>query len=172
MKINRWLHLSSGPWKIPLYCDLFRKRIDQKQFPFIATNNWIVLAVQWSVKFFLLRIPRYSGNIVEKRRGRDNYEALCFSSKRKNVIMQGFSCTHDSDIQIKETNYFKGMNLHWLWPYFGKLDFYEIQLLWPLYRIPMPLLLALWNQLFLKASWKLNLVEITNILTMIYFKQT
>ena len=40
--------------------------------------------------------------------------------------MQDFSYTYDSDIQTKETNYFKGMNFHWIWPYFGKLNFYEI----------------------------------------------
>ena len=25
--------------------------------PFVATNNWIVLAAPWSAKYFLLRIP-------------------------------------------------------------------------------------------------------------------
>ena len=32
MEINMWLHLSSSLWEIPLCCDLFRKRIDQKSF--------------------------------------------------------------------------------------------------------------------------------------------
>ena len=33
MKINRWrLHLSASRWGIPLRCNLFRKRIDQKKF--------------------------------------------------------------------------------------------------------------------------------------------
>ena len=44
-----WLHLSSSLWGIPLLCDLFRKRIDQKNFPIIATDNGIVLA---AVKYF------------------------------------------------------------------------------------------------------------------------
>ena len=68
MQTGRWLHLLSSLLGIPLRCDLFRKRIDQKKFPFIETNNWIVLAVQWSVKHFLLQISRYSGKVVEKRR--------------------------------------------------------------------------------------------------------
>ena len=50
--MNRWLHLSSSLWEIPLLYDLFRKRKDQKKFPFITTNNWIVFAVQWYVKYF------------------------------------------------------------------------------------------------------------------------
>ena len=51
MQINRWLHLSRSLWEIPLCCDLFRKRTDQRKFPFTATNNWIVLAVQWPVEY-------------------------------------------------------------------------------------------------------------------------
>ena len=51
-QINEWLHLSSSFWGIPLRCDLFRKITDQKKFPFIATNNWIVLAIPRSVKYF------------------------------------------------------------------------------------------------------------------------
>ena len=37
---------------IPICCDLFRKRIDLKKFPFTATPNWNPLAGQWSVKYF------------------------------------------------------------------------------------------------------------------------
>ena len=51
MQINRWLHLSRSLWEIPLSCDLFRKRTDQRKFPFTVTNNWIVLAVQWPVEY-------------------------------------------------------------------------------------------------------------------------
>ena len=82
MRINRWLHLSCSPWGILLRCDLFQRRIDQKKFPFIATKNWIVLVVQLSVKYFLLRLPRYFGKVVEKRRRRETITRLvCFSSK-------------------------------------------------------------------------------------------
>ena len=30
-------------------------------------NNWVVLAVRWSTKCFLLRLSRYSGIVLEKR---------------------------------------------------------------------------------------------------------
>ena len=49
MQINRCLYLSSSPWGIPLHCDLIWKRIGPKNFLFIGINNWIVLAVRWSV---------------------------------------------------------------------------------------------------------------------------
>ena len=52
MQINRWLYLLSSPCGIPFYCNLFWKRIDPKNFYFIGTNNWIVLAAQWSIKYF------------------------------------------------------------------------------------------------------------------------
>ena len=52
IQINRWLHSSRSLWEIHLCCNLFRKRIDQKNFFFTATNNWIELALQWSVKYF------------------------------------------------------------------------------------------------------------------------
>ena len=50
---------------------MFRKRIEQKKFLFITTNNSIVLALRWSVKYYLLRIPRYSGKVVEKTKMKD-----------------------------------------------------------------------------------------------------
>ena len=88
MRINRWLHLSCSPRWLHLSCsllrcDLFQKRIDQK-FPFIATNNWIVLVVQLSVKYFLLRLPRYFGKVVEKRRRRGTITKLSCSSGKHN----------------------------------------------------------------------------------------
>ena len=61
------LYLSSSLWGISLCCDFFRKMIDQKNSPFRATNNWIVLAVQRSGKCFFIQIPRYFGKVVEKR---------------------------------------------------------------------------------------------------------
>ena len=36
-----WLYLSSSLYGIPLRCDLFWKRINPKNFLFIATNNRI-----------------------------------------------------------------------------------------------------------------------------------
>ena len=41
-----------APWRIPLRWDLFWKEGDLKNFLFIGTNNWIALAVQWSIKYF------------------------------------------------------------------------------------------------------------------------
>ena len=34
---------------------------------------------------FMLRIPCYSEKVVEKKENRDDYEALCFSSKRNRI---------------------------------------------------------------------------------------
>ena len=50
----------------------FVARYSEKNRPeslsFIATNNWIVLAVWQSVNYFLLRIPRYSGKFWQKKK--------------------------------------------------------------------------------------------------------
>ena len=40
---------------------LVHKKKRPEKFPFIATNNWILLAARWSVKYFLLQIFQYSG---------------------------------------------------------------------------------------------------------------
>ena len=55
LQINRFLHQL---WEISLCCELFGKR--PGKFPFMATINWIVLDVQWSVNIFLLWILQYS----------------------------------------------------------------------------------------------------------------
>ena len=82
MEINKRLYLLKSLWEIPLCSHLFRKRIDQKKFPFIATNNLIVLAAQWSVKYFFApNSPIFRKRGGEKKKKRDDYEALCFSSK-------------------------------------------------------------------------------------------
>ena len=47
-----WLYLSSSAWGIQLHYNLFWKRIDPKNFLFTETNNWIALAVRWSIKYF------------------------------------------------------------------------------------------------------------------------
>ena len=39
LEVNRWLHLSTSLWGNPLCCDLLSKRIDQKNFFFMATIN-------------------------------------------------------------------------------------------------------------------------------------
>ena len=52
-----------------------------EKFPFIATNNWIVLAVPWSVKHFCTPIsPIFPKNYGEGENG--SSKALCFLSRR------------------------------------------------------------------------------------------
>ena len=65
--INRWFYLLRSFWGIPLRSDLW-KRIDPKYFLFIGTNNWIVLAVRWIVKyFFASNFPIFWIRLAEKR---------------------------------------------------------------------------------------------------------
>ena len=81
---KRWLHLSTTHEGIPLRCNLFRRRIDQKKLPVIATNNWIVLAVWWSVKYFFApNSSTFRKNCLEGKNC--NSKALCFTSKRKKI---------------------------------------------------------------------------------------
>ena len=51
MLINRRLHLSNSLWGIPLCWNLFWKRVHPKYLVFFETNNWIVLAVWWYIKY-------------------------------------------------------------------------------------------------------------------------
>ena len=83
VQINRWLHLLSSFQGI-LLCDLLRKRINQKKFSFIATNNLIVLAFQWSVKYFFApNSPLFQKSGGEKKNKKGgSYEAFCFSSQK------------------------------------------------------------------------------------------
>ena len=39
-----------------------------EKFPFIATNNWILLTVRWSVKYFVLWILQYSWKVATKKK--------------------------------------------------------------------------------------------------------
>ena len=71
-----------GGGGIPIRCDVFRKTKEQKKLPFIATSNWIVLAVQWSVKYFFApNSPLFREGGGEKKRA--NYEPIAFQT---NVI--------------------------------------------------------------------------------------
>ena len=79
MQINRWLYLSSSLWEISLHCNLFTKWIDPKNLLFIEANKLIVLTVQWSVKYFLLRIREYSGYGKQKSRRRTEAIAKRFA---------------------------------------------------------------------------------------------
>ena len=81
MQIDRWLHLSSSLWGIPLCCDFFRKRIGQKNFPLIATSNRIVLAVQWSLKYFFApNSPSLRKSGGEKKKKRGNSKLFAFQA--------------------------------------------------------------------------------------------
>ena len=53
MQIYRWLHLSSSLWgNSPTLRIVPKKKNRPEKYPFKATNNLIVLAVRWSVKYF------------------------------------------------------------------------------------------------------------------------
>ena len=83
-------------WEIPLRGDLFRRRNRPEKCPFTVTNNWIVLALRWSVKYFFARkSPLFRKSGGEKKKKKGNYEAFCFSSKRNKIINQLFplSCS-------------------------------------------------------------------------------
>ena len=63
-----------------------QKRIDHKKFPFIATNSSIALAVQRSIKYFLLRISKYCGKVKQQKKEMtkaSKCKVFCFSSKCK-----------------------------------------------------------------------------------------
>ena len=86
----RSLHLSSSLMEVPLHCDLLRKRIDFKKD--IVLNNWIVLAVRYSVKYFFHTefpdIPEK--NMTQKQKHKtekSNCRTLCFSSKRNKKVL-------------------------------------------------------------------------------------
>ena len=49
------LHSSSSLWGNVSHCNLFLKSIDQKKFPFIVTNNWIVLPVQFIYLYLFIK---------------------------------------------------------------------------------------------------------------------
>ena len=113
MQINRWLHLSSSLWGIPLR--LVHKNNRTEKFPFIATYNWIVLAVWWSVKYYFApnspifqkkmwrRSRLKKGNC--KRKKKDNYKALCFSSKHnKWIIYSRLNNATDKNVKTFSTS--------------------------------------------------------------------
>ena len=88
MQISGWQYLSSSPWGIPLHCDLPWKIIDSKNFLFIGTNNWILLPVWWSMKyFFALNSLKSRLRMAQKQeegeeQEHSNYKALCVMQKQ------------------------------------------------------------------------------------------
>ena len=65
--IWKWTDLSSSLWENRLPCNLFIKKQTRK---ITATNNWIVLTVQWSVKYYFAT----NSPIFQKNRGEEEYE--------------------------------------------------------------------------------------------------
>ena len=71
---------------------LVQKKNWPEKFPFTAANNWVVLAAQWSVKYFFCSefFPPYSGKFVEKRRRRvaiTKYSAFQANAIRKEHLL-------------------------------------------------------------------------------------
>ena len=112
--MNRWLHWSSSFqgifWATFLRCNIFRKRMDHKKFSFIATNNWIVLAVQRSVNCsFALIMSIFQKGLTEEEETSNSKTFFstnkCHKGKSSFVMMDG---------------YFQGWNLNisdiWLQP--------------------------------------------------------
>ena len=82
MQIKRWLHLSSLSLGNSPSRRLIQKSNRPEKWPFIATNNWIVLAARWSVKYFFApNSPLFQKKSGEKKKKKDNYKVFCFSSK-------------------------------------------------------------------------------------------
>ena len=81
---------------------LVQKKSRPEKFPFIATNNWTVMAVWWSVKHFFFRIPQYSGKVVEKgkmeKTGKCKRVAFQVNTKKVN--------TNFLQIYMESINYF------------------------------------------------------------------
>ena len=86
MQTNTWLDLSTSLLGIPLRCNLFRKRIDQKNFLLWQQLTELCQLFDGLQNNFLLRIPQYSGKVLtrEENKWQGNYKALCFTSKRNN----------------------------------------------------------------------------------------
>ena len=87
-------------WGIALRRD-FQKKNRPEKFPYIATNDWIVLAVSRSAEyFFASNSPLFRKSDGEKK-NRSNYKAFCFLSKHKKL----------------EPYEIKGCNLRWFESY-------------------------------------------------------
>ena len=80
--MNRWPHFSSSRRSLP---QLVQKKDRSEKTLFMAKTNWIVLAGLWSIKYFLLQIPRYSKKVSMRKENKvqGNCKVLCFTSKRK-----------------------------------------------------------------------------------------
>ena len=94
MQISSWLHSSSNLWWIPLCWDLFRKKNRAEKFPFIAANNWTVLAVRWSINYFFTPnspIIRKSCSEEEAEGEKGNLKRYAFQANAVNVEWSKFA---------------------------------------------------------------------------------
>ena len=64
---------------IPFLVGLVQKKNKHEKFPSLATNNWIVLAVRWSVKYFFAQNSQYSGKLWRRRKLRKRANAKRFA---------------------------------------------------------------------------------------------
>ena len=67
VQMSRWLHLSNSFWGTPIRCDLFRKRIDQKNVLLQQQISELYYLFQWSVKYIFAP----NSLIFRKRRGEE-----------------------------------------------------------------------------------------------------
>ena len=72
----KWF-LESSPW-----LRVFQKKNRPEKFQFVATNDRILSAVRWSVKYFFTNSLIFWKSSTEKGET-GNFKALCFKSKRK-----------------------------------------------------------------------------------------
>ena len=92
MQINRWLYINqvvSGKFHFVATCPENERKNRPEESHFIATNNWNILAFRWSLKHFLLRIPQYSGKVVEKKMenaNKRNYISMLNNRKAEELL--------------------------------------------------------------------------------------
>ena len=89
MQIRRWLHLSSLLWEIFLCCDLFRKKLDLKNFFVQRQLTELYSLFDALQNISLLLISRYSGKVVEKKKEKmliQECYALQVNGKSKSAI--------------------------------------------------------------------------------------
>ena len=89
-----WLHLSSNPRGI--FAKNAAKNYRPEKFPFIATNNWIVLTVWRSLNcFFTVNSPKFPKSLVEEKETGTSKE-LCFRSKSNYGFIPKFNSSNNA----------------------------------------------------------------------------
>ena len=86
MQINRWLHLSSRPWRISLNFSSLQhgqKKNRLEKYPFTATNKWIVLAASQYVIFFCFEFSDIPKKVSRKKRNCQFQSVLSYQQTEK-----------------------------------------------------------------------------------------